>query len=161
MGVLVSAVNWVSVVCLCLMMFLTVVDVFGRYLLNNPIAFVIDVTELLLVIAAFMALPYTQFIKGHIRVGLLIDRLSERTQAILGIPTSFLGAATYAFIAWQLGKRAWIALQNPNQYYTMTTEIPIGPFVLIAAIGSFLLCLTLFADFFSSLVSASGKRKAV
>jgi TRAP-type C4-dicarboxylate transport system permease small subunit len=143
--------SWVCVVAIGLMMFLTTGDVVGRYFFNRPLMFATDVTELLTVLAVFMGVAEMQLIKGHVRVELLISRLSIHNQAILDTLTSFFATGIFALMAWQLGKRAWISLLNPDLYTTPTIEIPIGPFVLVAAIGSLMLSLVLLTDFFFSL----------
>jgi TRAP-type C4-dicarboxylate transport system permease small subunit len=145
-----SVVVWVSMACLLLMMFLTTGDVAGRYLFYYPKQGAQDFTELLLVVTIFMGIPYTQLIKGHVCVGILTSRLSSYSKAILDTITSLIGAAIFAFTAWQLGKRAWVSLLNPGLYKTPTIEIPIGPFVLISAIGCVMLCLVLVLDFLDS-----------
>ena len=53
-------------------MLLTTFDVAGRYLFHAPILGVFEVTEFMLVCVVFLSLAYTQSLKGHIEVDILV-----------------------------------------------------------------------------------------
>ena len=78
MGSLFTGLNWVPVIFVFIMMFLTAADVLGRYIFSRPIYGAQDVTELMLVVIVFFGIPYLQFVKGHIKVELLFSRLSTK-----------------------------------------------------------------------------------
>lgn len=147
-----SRIAWFSAGVLLLMMFFTFSDVFGRYLLNKPIAGSIDVGEIMVVTLAFLGVAYTQVQRGHVRVEILISRLSRHTQAILETITSFLSAGIFGFIGWEVGVRAvGIMVSREPDVLSPTLQIPEAPFMLLAAIGLVILCLVLLVNFFRSL----------
>jgi TRAP-type C4-dicarboxylate transport system permease small subunit len=138
---------WISAIFSFLLAILIFCDVIGRYLLNQPIYGADDFTELALVVIVFFAMAFTQVEKGHVRVELIISRLSHATQITLNTFTSFFSAAIMAMISWRLGVYSVEAFRDPNAYQTLSLGIPIGPFLLLASLGALLLCLVLIVDF--------------
>jgi TRAP-type C4-dicarboxylate transport system permease small subunit len=145
----------VSAVCVFLMMVLTFVDVSGRYLFKRPITGAGDITELLMILAVFLAMAYTQVMKGHVAVEVLVSKLSMRKQVILDAITSFLSGVIVVLISARLCVRAWVSFVNPYTYKSVTIGIPLWPFILIAAIGCLILCLCLLLNFFNCLSLAA------
>ena len=71
-------------------MFLTLFDVIGRAF-NHPIAVSVEVTELIMGMMIYLGIGYTTFLKGHIRVDIVLGQLSERIQAVLELITTSIG----------------------------------------------------------------------
>ena len=148
--------KWVAGVTLGLAMFLTTADVVWRYFLNHSIVAAHDVTELMMVVVVFLGLAYTASAKGHIRVDVLISRLSKRTQAILDSITGIFSIAVFALMAWRLGMHAWHSFVRGEG--TATVKIPIAPFLSLAAIGCAMLCVQLLVELCISLEQAARKQ---
>jgi TRAP-type C4-dicarboxylate transport system permease small subunit len=149
--------GWISGVVIGILMFMVFADVFGRYVLNRPIKGNQDIVVMLLVLAIFLAVSYTQLKKGHIGVELLYSRLSGRIQVILDIFNYLLGTAIYGLMAWQLIQRAiniWMSPKPPPTGFVL--PIPYAPFILIAGIGALALCLVLIMDLFHSFARPKG-----
>ncbi|WP_371170956.1 TRAP transporter small permease [Aliiroseovarius sp. 2305UL8-7] len=83
----------------------TVFSVIGRALLGfglGPIKGDYEIVEMGCAIAVFAFMPWCQLKRGHVTVDIFISRLSERSQAVLGlIGDVFLAGAAY-IILWRL-----------------------------------------------------------
>lgn len=143
--------GWIAGFVIGSLMCLVFIDVFGRYVLNSPLKGNADIVVMLLVVAIFLAVSYTQFQKGHIGVELLYSRLSSHTRVILDIVNCFLGIVIYGLMAWQLIERAWGIYTSPRPPpTTFILPIPHAPFIIMAGIGALVLCLVLMVDLFHS-----------
>ena len=73
----------ISAISLFAMMFLTAVDVFGRWLFTKPLFGTYELVGHLLIIAGPFAMAITQLDKKHISINLVADLLPRFTQKIL------------------------------------------------------------------------------
>lgn len=141
--------TWVSGCTIFAMMFLVSADVWARYIMKQPIKGSIDIGEMMLVLIGFLGMAHTQVEKGHVRVEILISRLSSRSQAVLDTISSFFSAIIFALISWNLTSKVWWIMASPEVGpQTNLLFIPHAPFILIAAFGCTLLCLVLVIDTF-------------
>ena len=83
------------------------VEVFMRYVLNSPIPGHLEGSELLVCIIVFFAVAYTQSLKGHVGMTLIIESLPEKTKKILEIITLLLSVATCAILSYFSFKYAY------------------------------------------------------
>lgn len=63
----------------------------SRYLFNEPLAKLIEISSYGLVYVAFLAAPWLLRQDGHIRVDLVLNQLSEKGQAKLNVFNDFVG----------------------------------------------------------------------
>ena len=82
-------------------------EVFMRYVLNSPIPGHLEGSELLVCIIVFFAVAYTQSLKGHVGMTLIIESLPEKTKKILEIITLLLSVATCAILSYFSFKYAY------------------------------------------------------
>lgn len=73
----------VSAVALMTIMITTVIDVSRRYLLNQPWQVIVEFNQTVLILVIFCAVGMAQVLRGHIRVELVILRLSPKLQELL------------------------------------------------------------------------------
>lgn len=147
---------WISGTILFLLVFFIASDVIGRYVFNRPIKGSNDIAEVMLIPLAFLAMAYTQLMKGHVRVKLVYSRFSPRSQAVLDTIMFLLAAVIYGLIAWNMGSKAWsIALSPEPGPQSMLLAIPYLPFLFVAALGSLILCLQLLVDSVRALTEGS------
>ena len=111
---------------LMLMVFLTSVDVVGRYFFNRPILGAYDLTQLMMIIVVFFCIAYTQIEKGHVGITIVVDRLSKKAQNVIGCAGNFLGLFFFSLIAWQ--NIAQANLMRINGATTASLGIPTYPF---------------------------------
>jgi TRAP-type C4-dicarboxylate transport system permease small subunit len=127
------------------MVFPVSIDVVLRYLFRSPIPQVYDLSEFMIVGAAYLAIAYVQAIKGHIKIEAATARLPEKWKIVLDIFGYGLGAGLFAIITWQSARLAWEAWVT--QDHTMgVINLPLWPAKSIVPIGTALLCLRLISD---------------
>ncbi len=80
---------------------LVFVGVVARYVFNYGIIFAVEYTAYLTGFIAFVGAVYTQGVKGHVNVDLVVSRLPQRAQQWLGVITLALSLALcLVFLYW-------------------------------------------------------------
>ena len=125
--------HYIGMVFALLMMLLTTVHAVGRYLLGLPVPGLVELSSYMLVTMIFLTAPYTALRKGHIAIGVLVDRLSERRQAIIDILIYLPCLVVSVLAAWQTFLRGFFIMQE-RQVSTILS-IPNAPFIFIVGIG--------------------------
>jgi TRAP-type C4-dicarboxylate transport system permease small subunit len=138
----------VSMVILFLMMLLTFSDVMGRYFVV-PIMGTYELTELGLALMVFFSLGMTQIHKEHTAIGLLVDRFSLRTQALIDTVIYLISLILILVTTWQLLQYAGIL--KAGNYETGDLRLPVYIFVMVGAVGLLIYSLTLLVGLFKSL----------
>ena len=87
--------GYVATGFMMVLMLLTVVDVFLRWVFNAPIHGTTEISRLLMIIIVFPALGWAAVDRAHIRVDLVVSRIPSRMQAIFGSITFFIALVTY------------------------------------------------------------------
>lgn len=146
--------NYIGLVVMVAMMSLTVLDVLLRYLFRRPIAGSVEIVELMLVVIVFLGIGFTGLQKGHVALGVVLDRLPERVRLLIYRVTCALSLATFSLIAWQsIVQAQWIQGKN---VVTGVWGIPIFYFFYVIAFGCALLSFVLVREFISYLSSGTG-----
>lgn len=138
------ALAWVAAALALAMMCLTVADVVGRYFLRSPIRGAFELTEILMGLMVFFALPLMVRRGGNIRVTILFERFPPAAQRWASVATELLGAAICGLIAW----RMWLFGSRIQRFgeVTMELRIPRGlvaqcmSLLLVAGAIAFVLC---------------------
>jgi TRAP-type C4-dicarboxylate transport system permease small subunit len=149
----------VACTALATMMFLTFFDVAGAQLgkiefirsrtdFFRPILGSQEMTELIMVTFVAFAISYCAFHKGHIRVDLLMQYTSRRTNLWFDVFTYAISCIFYIFIAWQAGMASWDNILDGR--VTNVLQIPLFPFSIVLAAGAAILALVFFRDFLKS-----------
>ncbi|WP_217703254.1 TRAP transporter small permease [Celeribacter sp. HF31] len=117
---------------LIVMMGLTVTDVLGRYLFNNPVKGSTELTELMLAGLIFLGLPAATLDREHVTVDLVTDRLPLSVDKLRRPAVLVASAGIQMMIAWRL----WITADQVAGYggTTATLELPIAPIGYFAAL---------------------------
>lgn len=121
----------VVAVLLIAMMFVTAVDVFGRYLLSQPLPGAFEITEIMLAMIIFIGLPLVCLHEENITVTLVTDRLRPRVRQIHAVVISLFCAAVLLLIAWRILEHA-LQLASYGDV-TMFLRVPKGPIGYILA----------------------------
>ena len=113
-------------------MVLTLVDVTGRKFFNHSVPGSLELTEILMVVVIFAALPLVSLHGEHVvfdSLDALMPRWLRRVQQ--GLVDIFCAAALAA-LAW----RMWIKAENMASYGDVTAQLrlPLGPFVTLMAV---------------------------
>ncbi len=147
----------VAMVVLLLLMFLTVGDVVGRYMVGlipglGPIPGSFELTEFMLAVIVLTAIGHTQMKDEHISIELLVDRFSRRNQAIIDTITNFLSLAMYVLVTWRMIRYAQLLYESND--VSGVLRLPVYPFLIVSAIGTFMFCVAMLSTFLQSLKKA-------
>ena len=123
------------------LMLLTAADVTGRSLFNRPIAGTMDLSQYMLAVFILLGLAYSQQAKAHVRVSLLVSRLSRRSQALAAIVSTLISLCALGVLAWQ----GWVVGWEEKTVSDML-RIPQYPFRLLLSMAASLFCLELLID---------------
>jgi len=136
--------RWVAGVgawSLVFMMLLTAADVLGRDLLDCPVPGTVELSQYLLAVFILLGLAYTQQVKGHVNVSILISRLPVSGQLFLKLISSVLGLVLFTLLAWQ----GWV-VGFAERTVSDLLRVPQFPFRILVAVAAFLVCLELLID---------------
>lgn len=152
---IVKVLNLIAAGCLGALVGLMTVDVVARYFLNKPIPWAYDVYELLLVGVFFLALGYTYYTKGHVRVDFLTTRLPLKWQVVLDLVTRPLTLAVLVLITWQgwlAASEAWVA----KEVSSGIPPVPVFPAKITVAIGGAAITLEVALETYASILKLLG-----
>jgi TRAP-type C4-dicarboxylate transport system permease small subunit len=122
----------VSAMVLFAMMVLTFVDVTGRKLFTRPVYGAYEITEFLMGMLIFCALPLVTAREGHVTIDVLDHLVPARFARWQRIAVNTISTAALAFVAWRLW--ALSASHMRTHEVTMTLHIPHGPFSRLFAV---------------------------
>jgi TRAP-type C4-dicarboxylate transport system permease small subunit len=147
--------HWIAMVLLLALMFMTVGDVIGRYMVGiipgfGPIPGTFELTEFMLAMAVLTAIGHTQMRRGHISIDLVIERFSPRVRAIIDCLTDFFSLTIFVLVTWQTFKYAHL-LYTSNDVSAIL-RLPVYPVLIVAGIGCFTFCLAMLSTFLQSLL---------
>ncbi len=97
-----------------------------------------ETTEYSLLWITFLGAAWVLREDGHVKMDLLVSRLSSRNQFILDIITSIIGALICFALTWAGAKVSWDTFQSGYFLHSILAP-PIYPIIVIIPIGSFLL----------------------
>jgi len=127
------------------------VEVFKRYILNAPTAWIFDFNNMLYGTLFMMCGAYTLAAGGHVRADFVYGRLQPRTQAgldlalyllffIPGILALIYAGFGYALDSWRIGEHSTVTAEGPPVYH-FKAVIPIaGLLVMLQGIGEIVRC---------------------
>jgi len=142
-------------IVLLVMMFLISADTIARYVFHSPIDGTMELSEFFMIAIVYPSLAYAQYLKAHVRVELLVIRLSERAQNILGIFTDTIGVILWVIIGWKgldMAIRAWVFSDTTSGIL----PLPLFPAKILIPLGAALLCIQLMLDIYQKLRLVSG-----
>jgi TRAP-type mannitol/chloroaromatic compound transport system permease small subunit len=145
--------DWSGKICSWLILVLTLVvcvEVFKRYILNAPTAWIFDVDNIIYGTLFMMCGAYTLSQDGHVRGDFLYTNMKPRTQAALDLALYFLFFAPgvlaliyagwdYAGLSWRIGEHS--VTPGGPMLYPFKAVIPIaGILVLIQGVAEVVRC---------------------
>jgi TRAP-type C4-dicarboxylate transport system permease small subunit len=135
------------------LMLVTVADVIGRASMSRPVTGALELSEYILACSILLGLAYTEQVKGHPRVSLVISRLPPRWQGVVQIVTGVLCLFIVSILIWQ----GWVVAFT-DRYVSDALRIPQLPFRVLVSVGAFLLFLELSIDLASSVGKLLGRK---
>jgi len=133
--------SYVGMFFLIPMMLITSGEVIGRAVWSRPIPGSMELSSYMLATFVLLGIAYTQQVKGHVRVTMLISRLPERAALVLDVITTLLSLFIISVVAWQ----GWVVGIEERTVSDML-RIPQLPFRLLVSVAGLFLCLELLID---------------
>src|SRR5712671_1778657 len=128
------------------------VEVFKRYILNSPTAWIFDFNNMLYGTLFMMCGGYTLAQGGHVRADFVYTYLRPRTQAALDLALYFLffipgilgliyAGYDYASLSWRIGEHSTVTAEGPPVYH-FKSVIPIaGSLVMLQGVAEIVRCI--------------------
>jgi TRAP-type C4-dicarboxylate transport system permease small subunit len=91
---------------LAALVLLTLADIVGRYWFNSPISGAFELTQIMLAMLIFLALPLTTFDSEHVEVDIFYRMATPLYQTLMRIFSSVCSLFALSVMAWQLGIKA-------------------------------------------------------
>jgi TRAP-type C4-dicarboxylate transport system permease small subunit len=130
-------------VTLVFMMLLTVADVILRTF-GRPITGTYEMVAFAGAVVIGFALPFTSWIRGHVYMEFLIQRLPKQVRDRMNLFTRLIGIILFVLIAYNL-IIVGVDLQKSGEV-SPTLRFPFYPIVYGVGICCFIECLVLFCD---------------
>ncbi|MFC1945660.1 TRAP transporter large permease subunit [Chloroflexota bacterium] len=127
-------INTIGVGIFFLMVCLTFVDVFLRYIFNSPIRGSKEFTEVMLVVAVSLAIAYTYSEKRHVSVEVVTARLSEKARLVLETITTAISVGIFGILVWRSFEEFLFFLSIHRTHGT-ATGIVAAPFQAVVTFG--------------------------
>ncbi len=137
---------------ICVLMLVVAVEVFKRYILNAPTAWIFDLDSMLYGTLFMMCGAYTLAQDGHVRGDFLYTNMRPRTQAALDLALYFLfflpgiialvyAGYYFAGESWRINEHSNVTYQGPP-VYPFKMVIPIaGALVLLQGVAEIVRCI--------------------
>ncbi len=110
----------------------------------QPIGGTVELVEMAGAILLSLGVSYTAMMKGHITVGILVDKLPLRLQALVDLLVNLIAF----FFTFLLARELFYYALNMMQrgYQTGHLHIPLAPSIFLVAFGFVLLALVMLVD---------------
>ena len=97
---LLRRVSNVGQIVLLVMVLFVIVDIVLRRFFNSPLAWSLEVIQVMLVVVVFFSVAHTGSRRGHVSVDLFISKLPAKSQTIIDCFTYILGIVLFVFMGW-------------------------------------------------------------
>ncbi len=132
--------------------FVVSIEVFKRYILNAPTAWIFDFNNMLYGTLFMMCGAYTLAAAGHVRADFVYIYLKPRGQAALDLTLYFpcfipgiLGLIyagyDYAALSWHIGEHSTVTAEGPPVYHFKTVIPVAGALVMLQALAEIVRCI--------------------
>jgi TRAP-type mannitol/chloroaromatic compound transport system permease small subunit len=139
---------WLVVV----LMLVVCVEVFKRYILNAPTAWIYDLNSMLYGSLFMLCGAYTLAHDGHVRGDFLYGRWKPRTQAALdlalyilffipGILALIKSGIDFAEISWRINEHSNVTSEGPPVYHFKTVIPLAGALVMLQGLSEIVRCI--------------------
>ena len=133
------------------LMLVVCVEVFKRYIMNMPTAWIFDVDNMMYGTLFMLCGAYTLAQNAHVRGDFLYSSMRPRTQATLdlvlyvvfflpGIAALIYAGYDYALLSWRIAEHSNVTSDGPPVYH-FKSIIPIaGAFVMLQGVAEIIRC---------------------
>jgi len=132
--------------------FVVSIEVFKRYILNAPTAWIFDLNSMLYGTLFMMCGAYTLSVAGHVRADFVYIYMKPRGQAALdltlyllffipGILGLIYAGYDYALLSWRIGEHSTVTAEGPP-VYQFKAVIPVaGVLVMLQGLAEIVRCI--------------------
>jgi TRAP-type mannitol/chloroaromatic compound transport system permease small subunit len=142
-----KACSWLIVA----LTFVVSIEVFKRYILNAPTAWIFDFNNMLYGTLFMMCGAYTLALAGHVRADFVYIYLGPRAQAALdlslyvlffipGILGLIYAGYDYAHLSWKIGEHSTVTAEGPPVYHFKTVIPVAGALVMLQGLAEIVRC---------------------
>ena len=132
--------------------FVVAIEVFKRYILNRPTAWIFDFNSMLYGTLFMMCGAYTLAAAGHVRADFVYGSLKPRKQALLDLVLYFVffipgilgliyAGYDYAALSWRIGEHSTVTAEGPPVYHFKTVIPVAGVLVMLQGLAEILRCI--------------------
>jgi len=143
-----KAAAWLIVV----LTFVVSIEVFKRYILNAPTAWIFDLNNMLYGSLFMMCGAYTLAASGHVRADFVYIYMKPRWQASLDLMLYFVffipgilgliyAGADYAALSWRIGEHSTVTADGPPVYHFKSVIPLAGALVMLQGVAEIIRCL--------------------
>jgi TRAP-type C4-dicarboxylate transport system permease small subunit len=125
------ALGFIAAAVLFVIMLLTAVDVFGRYVLNKPVPGAFEITEMMLAALIYCGLPLVSQRREHIVIDTFDYLMSRVVKRALDMAAEVLCSATLFGLAWLVMRRALRVAEYGDT--TTVLKLPLAPVAWLMA----------------------------
>ena len=143
-----------------LLALLTFAEVIMRYMFNAPTIWSRDVCLQLQGLILALGGGYVLLHDAHVRVDILVSRLSPRKRAIVDLCASLFFFFALGIFVWLAAEYAWDATVVKERWTSIWMP-PIYPLKILVAVGGVLLLLQGLSKFIRDLIFVLSSRKQV
>jgi TRAP-type transport system small permease protein len=135
---------WLGGLAIIIMMMLTIIDVFMRYVFDSPIHGGTDMSAMVLVVVVAFSIGYSARSGGQVVVELFTNIWPEKLNRIIGSCVHVIGIFMLIILVWRLFESGLSASEYGET--TTTIHIPFEPFYYILAIGMAIYAIVLLVE---------------
>src|SRR2546430_4674543 len=132
--------------------FVVSVEVFKRYILNSPTAWIFDFTNMLYGTLFMMCGAYTLAQGAHVRADFVYTYLRPRAQAAVDLALYFLffvpgilgliyAGYDYASLSWRIGEHSTVTSEGPPVYHFKSVIPLAGVLVMLQGLAEIVRCI--------------------
>jgi len=119
--------------------FVTVcLEVVMRYFLHNPLNWVVQVSEYSLAFITFLGAAWVLRMEKHVTMEIVINQLEPKSQGLLGMVTSIVGALVCLVLVIYGTQVAWDLFQR-HVYHLGVLDVPKAPLIAVIPLSSLFL----------------------
>lgn len=143
---LISAINKISSflglmcgVLICILACILIYDVFMRFVLNDPVDWSLDITQLLQAAIAFLSAAFVLKIGGHINMSAVVSILPlkwQRRMRMIAYTITGFTCGWMALLSWSLFTKS-LAISEKS----FGVNIPLAPWKFLVSFGFGVMCL--------------------
>jgi C4-dicarboxylate transporter DctQ subunit len=126
---------YVAAVILTFITLLVCLDVVARAVAKKSVTGVTEFTEYSLLYITFLCAPWVLKRDAHVKIDILLKKLSKKNEALVNSISSLLGACVCSFLVWW---GTYVALDRlwRRSYQPTAIEIPDFPIFIVIPLGS-------------------------